>query len=594
MKWRYKRLQSNHDVQKAIDWINANVEYTVLDTETTGLDEWNDSIVDIQLSLGPELTVIFPAKYAYLLSRLQVRLIGHNIKFDLKMLYRSGVDLTHLQWRDTWYLGCLADENRDSHSLDSYVTEIWKDTYKEVFWSKYDRYTEAPEAEADEYACKDIHYTGLLYEHLKTDLDKQQIPQSLVQHIHNLARPLFDTELKGIRVDIPYLTQLGQKTSATITTLNNEMRTMMSAELALLEEDAWQKEKDKRKTEKGKAGVPRPVFSFDSPKQLQALLYGTLSLPPQTNPKTKQISTDEASLSELKDLHPLIPLLMDYRAHQKIMTSFIDGVLDRMRPDGRIYPTFNVTGTVTGRVSHANPNLGQVPASGGIRGMYTPDLGNVWISADYSGLEVALEAHLTQDEMLLRIVKEKLSKHDITAKALDIPRSQAKTVNFALQYWASHYKIAKILDISAEEAKEVWDNYWVTYSGPKRLKKNTDWYVDKGKPLVTAYGRQRRFQQRYRQSWDGDYRQAYNFVIQSLGADITSEAFYTIDKWLQERYYGRALFTVHDEILIEVKEEHAKESEEKLVWIMEKVGRDRGISVPLYVESSGPCSRWSD
>lgn len=588
----FKRLTSEAEVTSFILSLNT-LPFTVLDLETTGLSEWDDTIVDIQLSCGEDIA-IFGGEYAPLLAQLSTPLVGHHLKFDLKMLYRGGVDLTNLPWRDTLILGHLADENRDSYSLDSYVKDLWNDPYKEVFWSKNDSYQSAAPMDTMEYACKDVLYTHKLYLRLLYDLSSQGIPTSLVNHSHSLARTLLDTELTGLAVDTAYLSRLGKSLSKKIDALKGTLHHLVSDEVESIEMDRWLQEIAKRKTPRGKQGVERPVFSFDSTAQLQVLLYKHLKLPIQKNAKTKSISTDDASLQALKDLHPLIPVLQEYRESQKIMTAYIEGTIDRMRPDGRIYPTFNITGTATGRISHSNPNLGQLPAKGGVRGMYIPDEGCVLISADYSSLEVCLEAHLTQDPNLLKIVNEGLSKHDMTATALSIDRGKAKTLNFALQYWASHFKVATILGISKDEGKTVWDNYWKIYSGPKKLKQRTDYQVDKGIPLATQYGRKRRFPARSRKEWDGDYRQAYNFVIQSLGADITSEALYVVDSELRQRGWGKALFSVHDECLIQAKKEYEKEASELLVRVMGNVGKRLRLSVALKAECSGGMERWLD
>lgn len=606
MDFTYKRLSSSQEVVDVIDWLNNNAPFIVLDLETTGLDEWSDTMVDIQLSINENKVAIFDAGYASLLTRLTTPLVGHNIKFDLKMLYRAGVDLTLLQWRDTLLIGHLLDENRESNSLDSYIQEYWSSKYKEDFWAKYKTYTEAPESDRWEYACADVHYTYKLYKLLLSRLEWKQklkgligvektgIPSSLVKLTHDLGRSLLDTEIRGIQVDSKYLSDLGQVLVKETNDLSTQMCRSVEAEINEIEVEDWSNELDKRKTERGKAGVPRPEFSFGSTKQLQTLLYDKLGLEVQYNEKTKKVSTDEASLEKLEGKHPIITLLRKYREKQKTLSSFIEGTMKRLRPDGRIYPSFRVGGTHTGRISHSNPNLGQLPRSGGIRGMYIPSGGNVLISCDYSQLEVVLEANLTGDTVLAELILEGKSKHATTAEELGISCELAKPVNFAMQYWASHYKIAKMLGVSEEEGKVFWDKYWQLYKGPKKLKKYTDSLVDKGIPIVNMFGRHRRFLKRTRNDWDKDYRQAYNFLIQSTGADITSLAFVRIDAWLKERGIGRGLFTVHDEIIIEVLDEFAEEAEATLKKVMIQVGTELKLKIPLSCQSSGSMSRWLD
>jgi DNA polymerase-1 len=490
-------------------------------------------------------------------------------------------------------MGHLVQEDRDSYSLDSYVKEIWNDAYKEKFWKKYDRYEDASEEDKTDYACRDIIYTRRLFGTLMRKGIGTRIPVELCDHVHRLQASLLRTEIWGVRVDKDYLVNLGTELRGRLESLDPKMRGLVADEIYLIELDLWEKEIAKYKTDARRKTVPKPVFNFSSSKQLVELLYSRLRLPTKRNSKTKALSTDYDALNDLRLLHPVVDVIQEYREVAKVYSSYIEGTLDRM-DNGRIYPSFRVNGTATGRISHSNPNLGQLPKQGGIRGIYVPDNGNVIISADYSQLEVCLEANLTQDEALRRIFVEGLSKHDITAEALKIDRHAAKTLNFALQYWASHYKVAQLLGVSEAEGKRIWENYWKLYEGPKRLKAATDKMVDTGVPIQTLYGRMRRFAPGKRPVWSGDYRQAYNFLIQGTGADITSEAFYLVSERLCKSGDGRGLFTVHDEILIEVKEERAAYWEKEMLDTMVQVGYRIGLKIPLKAESSGPMARWED
>lgn len=591
---KFTRLNTPHEVNELIEWHNTNSSYVVLDTETTHLDIHLADGVNIQLSgKTKDEAVLFDFIHVNYLAKLKTKIVAWNYKYDYKILQKYQVNIPLEQWIDPMLISHLIDENRDSDSLDSWVQELYKDSYKDAFWSKYDNYVDAPQDEQLDYACKDIIYTDRIYVHLMGEYNKQQLPLSLIEHVHQLSRVLVKTEQTGLNVDLNYLTTKGVELKSKIYRLLVDMKSSSQGYCEVVELDLYIKELEKRKTAKGKAGVIKPQFSFDSPSQLQSLLYTHLKLPVQKNEKTKQISTDSKSLEALQTLHPLIPHLQDYRECQKVYTSYIEGTADRM-VSGRIYPSFNVNGTVTGRISHSNPNLGQMPRTGGIRGIYIPDDGYCFISADYSQLEVCIEANLTGDKNLRAIFEQGLSKHDITAKELGLDRNLAKTLNFALQYWCSHFKVAKILGVSPEEGLKVYNRYWDLYSGCKRLKQKTDAMVNSGTPIVTLFGRRRRFAAGKRPEWSGDYRQAYNFLIQSPGADITSKAFYLVNKALLAEGVGKALFTVHDEILITCPKQHTRRAEELLLQIMITVGREAKLEIPLKAESSGPMDRWED
>lgn len=591
---RFERLRSREQVREFIQRYNeCGNGFIVIDCESTSSNPRTAQLLDIQLSgIEDEHAVIFQGDYAEYLVELapHIVLVGHHSKYDAHLLYKHGIDLLDRTWRCTLLLAHLCDENRESYSLDAFVKEYWNDPYKEVFWTKYDAYKDATEEEQIEYACKDVVYTGRLYRRLLASID---VPESLIEHVHRLQASLLRTEIQGIKVDLPYLTDLGIKLKSEIERLKPLMRSQVELQCELWEMQQYERELQKRKTPKGKSNTPRPEFSFDSATQLKSLLYEQLGLPEQVNEKTKRPTTDDGALEKLKELHPVVLLIQEYRQNQKVYTSFIEGTRERIE-DGRIYPEFRVAGTVTGRIAHSNPNLGQLPRSGGVRGVYIPDSGKCLLSADYSQLEVCIEANLTGDSSLQRIFTEGLSKHDITARELRIDRHTAKTLNFALQYWASHYKVAKLLGVSEREGKEIWERYWALYRGPKNLKATTDAAVDSGRPIKTAFGRRRRFAVRNRSAWDADYRQAYNFLIQGTGADITSRAFYLVSEEFRRRNYGRGLFTVHDELIVEVKEGVAGEAEALMLETMIKVGTELGLKIPLRAESSGPTLRWED
>jgi DNA polymerase-1 len=587
-----KVLSTYNEIEQHLIWLNSNAPYAVIDTETTSLNIKEARIVDVQISgTNPTEVVIFGGEYAPLLEQLSLPLVFHNAKYDLNVLENNGIAVIN-PIVDTMLLSHLVDENRE-HSLESWVVELWEDNYKDEFWSKNSSYHEAAVDERTMYACKDIVYTHKLYVHLQNRLKEQNIPQKLVDHVHALAASLRQTELAGLAIDFDYLTQKGVEVKARLEELMPQMRKAADLECSIVELDLYQKELDKRKTDKGKANVKPSKFSFTSATQLSSLLYQQLELPPQYNEKTKQLSTDWDSLEKIKHMHPVVSLIQEYRDSNKVYGTYIEGTLERMH-NGRIYPSFNVNGTATGRISASNPNLQQLPASGGIRGIYIPDPGTVFISADFSSLEVVVEANLTKDKNLKKMLTEGLSKHDLTSKELGVDRKTAKTLNFALQYWCSHMKVAKILQITQDEGKKVYDRYWDIYSGCRDLKAFTDNLVRKNKPIVTMFGRKRRFPAQNYQPWAKEFRQAYNFMIQSPGADITSRAAYLIDQQLRAKGWGKLVLTVHDEILIQVNPNVAEEAEKLLLSTMSGVGYEMGLEIPLSAVGSGPQTRWED
>lgn len=574
---------------------NAESTDVVLDLETTGLDPWKDEIVDVQISaFDKALVFIFDRRFVHCLRELRAPVVGANLKFDITFLYRKGIDVTHWLYRDIQLLGHLVDENRDSYSLDSYVKELFNDPYKEEFWTKYDSYTAAPETERYEYGSKDIVYTGRVYEVLEKERTGQGIPDSLIEHVHRLQYSLLQTEIRGVRVDLEYLSNLGVSLRGQIETLKPKMKDLVSEDVELIELDLWSKQIDKFKTEKRRLSVPRPEFNFGSSTQLKTLLYDSLDLPLQRNEKTKAVSTDYESLQKIRDKHPVIGLIQEYRELEKVQGAYIEGTLERARRD-RIYPEFRVNGTAGSRISHNNPNLGQLPKTGGIKGIYIADEGEVFSDHDYSQLEVCIEAHFTQDKNLLDIVLNGSSKHDITAHSLGISRDLAKTVNFASQYFCGPKKLAQILHISFSDAQHVFNKYWETYSGVKKFKSEIDWEVYNTGYVTDLFGRRRRFP--VRPSWEGDksYRQGYNFVIQSTGGQLMNNAFYKASAHIRGHSLGRGgMWTVHDSGLFSHKKQYAQSNAEMVNDYMIDEGRVVELSVPLKVDFVTGCERWLD
>lgn len=594
------------------DFLRCSGSIVALDIETTGLTR-TDKIISAAITGKDENDIAFfgPELLPELLTATEgTTFILHNASFDLKHLAWNGVVLhSRYDYRDTLVLSHLKNEN-GSHGLGDLVKECFNDNYKEEFWGKYKKAEDAPKSALAEYNAKDVRYTLLLHERLQNLLRTDEVPESLIEHVHSLQRSLLETEIHGVAIDADYLMQKGVELKTRLESLLPQMREACKGEIELIEYELWMGELAKRKTPKGKANVAKPEFSFESPKQLQRLLYDHLKLPPQYKEvsvnlfdtkdykkrgpkKEKRLSCDWESLENIKDTHAVIPLIQEFRDHTKVYGSYIEGTLERM-VGGRVYPSFNVCGTATGRISHSNPNLGQLPRAGGIRGIYVPDEGHVLISADFSQLEVCLSAHFTRDENLLRIVNDGVSQHDITASALGIERSTAKTVNFGMQYGCSHFKVAKVLGVSPDEGKKAYDKYWKTYAGQKRVMDECSRKVDFGVPIISPFGRRRRFDRRKRQPWDGAYRQAWNALVQGTGSDCTSRAFYLVDAQLRERNLGRSLFTVHDEIICQVKKECWEEAQEILVQTMTKVGEEIALTVKLKAEPSGPQDRWED
>lgn len=593
----FKRLHKKEEIYEYINSIDDSA-YVALDTETTGLSWHEDRLVDVVLcSSGLNSAVVFSAEHVALINYLKSTqtLLLHNFKFDCHFLLKHGIDLIGKHTViDTMLLHHLIDENAE-HSLDSIVKELFKDNYKEVFWSKYQTYEEALDEDKIIYTCKDTWFTLQVFYWCIAELAKQQIPESLLKHVHEFAFEMFYTEHRGVKIDLAYLTEIGVEIKNRLNELEPEMRSCVELEAQTIELALWEKELEKRKTDKGKSKVQCPQFSFGSSKQLASLLYGELKLPRQYNHKTKQLTTDEKALKDLKGAHPIVDKLRENRKLQKMYSAFIEGIINT-QINGRVYPGYHINGTVTGRISCSKPNLQQMPAKGQwtkIRGVFIPDEGHKIISADYAMLEIVIAAHYSQDSNLLKVVNDGASQHDITAEALGIDRDKAKTLNFAVQYGAGTKKIAGILGCTDKDAEYALNKYWETYLGLKQLIDDCKEKVDRGMPIVSIFGRIRHFEKKKRQPWDKAYRQAFNSLIQGTGADLTSQAFTLVSKILTKNKWGVSMFTVHDELVVQGKNGHLTDVYTTLDNVMRNVGVMSNLSVKLTPDVSVGLDRWS-
>jgi DNA polymerase I-like protein with 3'-5' exonuclease and polymerase domains len=595
---KFEKLHSKSHVQHFINEFNRRGNPVAIDTETTGLNWRQDKLLSIVIGDENEAYSFDPA-LAHLLLGINTLTVFQNFKFDYHMLRMAGINLRGQLMRDIMLIDHLDDENQE-HGLSAQVRRNFQDSYKDLFWSKYKSMEEAPPEEQLEYECKDAIYTARRYK----QLSQRGVPESLIEHVHRLALALWETEHTGIKCDLDYTVKMGAELKADIVETEKQMRQAAQHQCLMIELDQWAKEIDKHYKPGPRAKkwttIQKPEFNFQSTQQVVQLLYGELKLPAQTkwDRKTREEkpTTEDDALAVIEHKHPLVPMLRGFKKKTKMYGSFIEGVMDKVQGD-TLYPSFNVNGTVTGRISHAEPNMAQMPSRGEwvkIRGIFVPPPGRKLITCDYGQLEVVIAAHFSQDKNLLRIINEGASKHDITSEALGIPRGTAKTLNFAMQYQCQPGKVAEIVGCSKKDAELIWNKYWETYAGEKKVIDSCAAEVDRGRPIVNPFGRQRHFPTEFKGPWDRAkaHRQAYSSLIQGTGSDITSTAFYRVSERLAGSGYGRGWFTVHDELLLEADEACVEEARTFTQETMIGIGPEIKLTLPLTVSCSTGLNRW--
>lgn len=347
-------------------------------------------------------------------------------------------------------------------------------------------------------------------------------------------------------------------------------------------------------------------FNINSPKQLGKVLFEDLGLPVIKKTKTGY-STNAEVLDKLKPQHPIISLILKYRQLAKLKSTYADGLVDFIGEDGKIHTTFNQTIASTGRLSSQDPNLQNIPIrleqGRRIRKAFIPKENHVFVSADYSQIELRLLAHLSADKVFVDAFKHNKDIHSITASQVfhvpleevtSLQRRNAKAVNFGIVYGISDFGLSRDLSIPVKEAKEYIEKYFEHYPAVKGYldlmvsKAYTDGYV------TTMYGRKRVVNElkakNYMQRQAGE-RIAMNTPLQGSAADIIKIAMLQVyDRLEAENVKAKMILQVHDELIIEAPIEEQEKVKKILVEEME---RAEALRVPLTVDAS-IASNWYD
>ncbi|WP_026766729.1 DNA polymerase I [Selenomonas ruminantium] len=339
-------------------------------------------------------------------------------------------------------------------------------------------------------------------------------------------------------------------------------------------------------------------FNINSPKQLGEVFFERLELPPVKKTKTGY-STNAEVLETLRDKHPVVEQVLQYRTLSKLKSTYIDGMRDLIGEEGRIYTSFNQTVTATGRLSSSDPNLQNIPVrteeGRTIRALFEPGEGyDCLLSADYSQIELRILAHVSQDELFMDAFKKEQDIHARTAsEVFGVPleqvsselRRHAKAVNFGIVYGISDFGLAKDLHIARKDAKSYIDNYFARYTGVKQFIDDTVEQAHKDGFVKTIFDRRRElpainsrnFMQRSLAE-----RMAMNTPIQGAAADIIKLAMIAVYHKLQAAgVKSRILVQVHDELVLEVVDSEREQVQAILKETMENIVK---LSVPLLID----------
>ena len=340
------------------------------------------------------------------------------------------------------------------------------------------------------------------------------------------------------------------------------------------------------------------TFNINSTKQLGELLFEKLGLPPIKKTKTGY-STNADVLEKLKNKHPIIPAIMDYRMFTKLKSTYADGLIKVIGDDGRIHTTFQNLVTATGRLSSTEPNLQNIPVrtdlGAEIRKMFIPKPGCVLVDADYSQIELRVLAHIANDKTMQDAFKSGLDIHTVTASQVfgvtsdevtSLQRRHAKAVNFGIVYGISEFSLAEDIGVSRFEAKQYIDNYLANYGGVRDYMKHVVEDARQTGYTQTLYGRRRAIPELKSSNFNirsGAERIALNTPIQGTAADLIKLAMIRVDEALRNKFpEANLLLQVHDELIVECPAEMADSVAKLISNEMENIAK---LDVPLTAEA---------
>ena len=509
--------------------------------------------------------------------------VGQNLKFDEWILIRSGLPLGGERF-DTMLASYVLDPGRRSHGLDDLVLEYLDHRmmpYGDLF-AAGDRLKDILSVDPDRlglYAAEDAHYTLLLYRVLEPLLRKEGLEGLFRDLEMPVAAVLLRMERNGILIDQEFLKSL---------------RKRFETELAGLEKRIHEL-----------AGEP---FNIQSPKQLAVILFERLGLKPVKKTATGW-STDVSVLTALAEQHDLPALILEYRQVAKLLNTYVEtlpGLANRQT--GLIHTSYNQAVAATGRLSSSDPNLQNIPIRTElgrlIRRAFVPRSGeNVFLSADYSQVELRLLAHLAEDPALLQAFNEGADVHRRTAALIngvsedDVTadmRYRAKAINFGVIYGMGARALAKQIGVTVKEAGSFIETYFQTYPGVRTFIDRTVAEARERGWVATLLGRRRLLpdigsdNNRVRSFQE---RVAVNTPIQGTAADLIKLAMIRIQDELDSRGSpAMLLLQVHDELVLETPRGNL---EEVTALVVEGMEGALDLKVPLVVDvHSG--SNWAE
>lgn len=507
----------------------------------------------------------------------KIKKIGHNIKFDVKVLRERGIKTKGIYF-DTMIASYLLNPGTRQHNLDALAfTELgFEKISKENLLGtgkNKESFDQVSVEKLSNYSCEDADFTNRLANKLLPEIKKRKLDKLFFEIEMPLVEVLVDMELLGIKIDSKYLLKISQKLHYKIDELQKEIYKQAGTE-----------------------------FNINSTQQLREVLFEKLQLPTQNITKTKTgLSTGADELAKLSSYHPIIGLIQEHRELMKLLNTYIDALPELVnKKTKRLHTCFNQAVTATGRLSSTDPNIQNIPVrtelGREIRSAFIAEDGYELMSLDYSQIELRLAAYMSGDKKMIKAFKEGLDIHTATAAeindmSLDAVtkemRREAKATNFGILYGQGAHGLSQTAGIPYARAKEFIDSYFSVYDGVKEYIEKTLEQAKIDGFVKTLFGR-KRYLPEINSSMvmvrKGAERMAINTPIQGTAADMIKTAMIQIQVLIKKNFKNneiRMLLQVHDELIFEVKDNLATEIAPQIKKIMENVIK---LTVPIVVD----------
>ncbi|WKD00878.1 DNA polymerase I [Borreliella americana] len=567
---KYRSITTKIELDDLIESLKK-AKYISIDTETSSLDTYTAKLIGISVSFKEFEGYYIPIEAKgkiyieknYIIQKFNnlfesnPKIIGQNFKFDYKILKNNGFSPIP-PYFDTMIAAYLIDTN-SKVSLDFLAEKYLMHKnikYEDVIQKNDNNFANISLEMATSYSSEDADITFRLFNIFTKKLKEDKLDKLMHEIEMPFNKVIIEMEENGIYLDKEYLKEYGKE---------------LGKELEVIESEIIKS-----------IGID---FNLNSPKQMHEILFEKLNL--KLPEKMKKDSTDIKVLESLREQHESIENLIKYRQIAKLKSTYTDNLIELINyKTNRLHTSFIQTKTATGRITSINPNLQNIPIKDEkgrkIRKAFKPENGNIFISADYSQIELAILAHLSQDEVLIKAFENNKDIHTETASKLfkieekEITpnlRRIAKSINFGIIYRMSDFRLAKELGITKEEAKGFINSYFDSYPKIKEFIINQINFVRNAGYSETILKRRRYIKEINSNNYlerSAAERIAINSTIQGSAADIMKIAMVKVfNEFKNKKMKSKILLQVHDEMLIESPIEEENEVKKILKIIME-------------------------